>query len=498
MGTPLNQLAAYPATDTLEVEEFSAARLGDLVAAKAHEQSSHADPNAITAAGVTFENLNDNNDIGSGADQVPAGNHAHIITTSPTITSGAVTIDCQGERDSIHKVDVSEDVTAITISNVPTGVARIQVVFTASGAARTIVDTAWPGSGADVTWTRAYRIDYPLNIPQVIDLFTSDGGTSYDGWQSLVIATFAADFLGVSVDEASAQAQLGLGDLATKNTVGTADIIDSAVTPVKLLLGGTPQVGRVLRVSATSPLTLIMDDETAGAGTFDQVQDGTGADYTATAFQVGSNGAMKNEARYFDTTVVGTHVIEFTHANLDTDSYGSFVKDTATAGTIIRFLGDNTGGSEVTLVLNNGTPVSSGTNSVELLGACTWHYNHESRTVYLFGVFDLPLGRNRTDKVTIAGTTHTLLAADSGKTHAFTSATAVNVTLSDTNPEGWYCDWDQVGAGQLTFAVTGSATLVNKDSHTKSEKQHAVGGLRVRTNASGTNPVYVLWGATAS
>ena len=51
-----------------------------------HSQAAHADVNAITAAGVTYENLNTNGDVGTGAAQVAAGNHTHSGVYEPAFT----------------------------------------------------------------------------------------------------------------------------------------------------------------------------------------------------------------------------------------------------------------------------------------------------------------------------------------------------------------------------------------------------------------------------
>ena len=49
----------------------------DIAAVKTHADSAHAPVNAITSAGVTYENLNANGDVGTGLNQVAVGNHDH-------------------------------------------------------------------------------------------------------------------------------------------------------------------------------------------------------------------------------------------------------------------------------------------------------------------------------------------------------------------------------------------------------------------------------------
>lgn len=99
--------------------------------------------------------------------------------------------------------------------------------------------------------------------------------------------------------------------------------------------------------------------------------------------------------------------------------------------------------------------------------------------------------------VDISGATHTLTAADNGKLHRFTSATAVAVALPNSLPPGWNCLWSQIGAGQITFTAGSGATRRNANGHSKSSKQYAEGALRVDTNAGGAAAVYFLSGDTA-
>ena len=100
------------------------------------------------------------------------------------------------------------------------------------------------------------------------------------------------------------------------------------------------------------------------------------------------------------------------------------------------------------------------------------------------------------------GTTYTIDVAgtdtDSGKIIDHANASAIAVTLPATAPVGFACTYVQGGAGQITFASTGSGTLVNRQSHTKTAGQNAVVFLYVRSNAGGSAAVWVLGGDTAS
>lgn len=100
------------------------------------------------------------------------------------------------------------------------------------------------------------------------------------------------------------------------------------------------------------------------------------------------------------------------------------------------------------------------------------------------------------------GTTYTLDVAgtdtDSGKIVDLANAGAIAVTLPATAPVGYACTAVQGGAGQITFASTGSGTLVNRQSHTKTAGQYAMVSLYVRANAGGSAAVWVLGGDTAA
>jgi len=94
------------------------------------------------------------------------------------------------------------------------------------------------------------------------------------------------------------------------------------------------------------------------------------------------------------------------------------------------------------------------------------------------------------------GTTYTITADDVGKVLIFTSGSAVTVTIPQTLLAGWYCRWEQQGAGKVSFngsAVT-QATLVNRQSQVASAGQYAVGGLACYT--AGTPAVVTLFGDT--
>ena len=95
------------------------------------------------------------------------------------------------------------------------------------------------------------------------------------------------------------------------------------------------------------------------------------------------------------------------------------------------------------------------------------------------------------------GTSYTLVAGDTGKIVELSNAAAIALTAANTLPEGFACTIVQGGAGQVTIASTGSGTVVNRQSHTKTAGLNAMCSVYVRSN-SGTNAVFVLGGDTAA
>lgn len=95
------------------------------------------------------------------------------------------------------------------------------------------------------------------------------------------------------------------------------------------------------------------------------------------------------------------------------------------------------------------------------------------------------------------GTTYTLDASDNGKIVQLTNGAAIALTVPNSFPVGFNCTIVQGGAGQVTIASTGSGTVVNRQSHTKTAGTNAFCAVYVRSN-SGTNAVWVLGGDTAA
>lgn len=94
------------------------------------------------------------------------------------------------------------------------------------------------------------------------------------------------------------------------------------------------------------------------------------------------------------------------------------------------------------------------------------------------------------------GTTYTIVASDTGRHVTFTNAGAITVTVPNTLAAGFQMSWEQGGAGQITFS--GGATINNRQSHTKSAGQHAIGMLSCKSNAGGTSAIVTLGGDTGA
>lgn len=90
---------------------------------------------------------------------------------------------------------------------------------------------------------------------------------------------------------------------------------------------------------------------------------------------------------------------------------------------------------------------------------------------------------------------YTAAVADNRRRIVFNSASAVTLTLPNNLPVGWECAVLQLGAGQVTIAVTGGS-LLSRDTHNKTYGQYAQIYLWVHANA-GTAPQVALSGDTA-
>ena len=89
------------------------------------------------------------------------------------------------------------------------------------------------------------------------------------------------------------------------------------------------------------------------------------------------------------------------------------------------------------------------------------------------------------------GTTYTVAASDNGKVVVLNNASAITVDIDTGLPAGFNCSFVQKGAGQVSFA--GTATVNNRQSHTKINGQYGVASL-----VAYVADTFVLAGDTAS
>jgi hypothetical protein len=89
------------------------------------------------------------------------------------------------------------------------------------------------------------------------------------------------------------------------------------------------------------------------------------------------------------------------------------------------------------------------------------------------------------------GTTYTVAASDNGKVVVLNNASAVTVDIDTGLPAGFNCSFVQKGAGQVSFA--GTATVNNRQSHTKINGQYGVASI-----VAYATDTYILAGDTAS
>jgi hypothetical protein len=89
------------------------------------------------------------------------------------------------------------------------------------------------------------------------------------------------------------------------------------------------------------------------------------------------------------------------------------------------------------------------------------------------------------------GTTYTVAASDNGKVVVLDNASAITVNVNTGLPAGFNCSFVQKGAGQVSFA--GTATLNNRQSHTKINGQYGVASI-----VAYATDTYILAGDTAS
>ena len=101
-----------------------------------------------------------------------------------------------------------------------------------------------------------------------------------------------------------------------------------------------------------------------------------------------------------------------------------------------------------------------------------------------------------TQRVSAKTTSYTAVVGDNRTLFTINVASANTFTIPAAAPVGWECAVMQLGAGQVTFAVTGG-NLRHPDSHTKTSKLYATVYLKVYANA-GSAPQVIFTGDTSA
>ena len=74
-------------------------------------------------------------------------------------------------------------------------------------------------------------------------------------------------------------------------------------------------------------------------------------------------------------------------------------------------------------------------------------------------------------------TTYTLAASDNGKVVALNNASSITLYVPDNLPVGFNCLIMQTGVGKITFTGSGSTTLCNRYSFTRTSGRYAIATL---------------------
>lgn len=288
-----------------------------------------------------------------------------------TISSGSVTPTAAISTVDTEGAAASDDLANILSTNFSTG----KVLFiTPTNASRDVVVKHAAGGSGQISL--ADSADFTMTHTSQYLLLRTDGtnwteiGRSWGAQKSE-----QKTWLGITVADIT-----DAGALADQDTVSAGFIDAEAVLVEKLEANSTsPDNTKFYRGDGTWQVP-------ASGVVFSGVTDS--GDYSGANRQITSSD--KSEVQRFTTTVVGTHTLEFTDANLVDNDYGGIFKDTTTSGVVIRLIGDNTGGSEVTLKVNDRQDFATNT-PVTLTGYCSWEYKASTRTVYLRGDLQVPV-----------------------------------------------------------------------------------------------------------
>jgi hypothetical protein len=244
---------------------------------------------------------------------------------------------------------------------------------------------AWPGSDVDTT-----DVDSDTDSPSAARVDIKDSFDKLNQIRNHVSAYIQG--LLDDADAAAARATLGLGALAVKSTIATADVDADAITYAKIqnvsatdkLLGrSTAGAGDVEEIACTAAGRAILDDADAAA---QRATLGIGSPITNS---LGADVLLNNTANYFDGPSVaqGTSGTWFVSGTIS-------VFDSAVADSILAKLWDGT------------TVIASGLKALVVAG--------EKATITLSGFITSPAGNLRISARDQANTTGKILFNQTG------------------------------------------------------------------------------------
>jgi len=241
-------------------------------------------------------------------------------------------------------------------------------------------------------------------------------------------------------------------------------------------LGVTPATGDIL------PITDVDDTTGSAQGTTKGVTFGDLTDHLATQVSLGNHESL--------TSLV--HGISAFGATLVDDADAATARTTLGLGTAATTASTDyataTQGSTADTATQPGDNVSTLTNDSGYITGVTagelGDFDFDDNPIFGFAA--------KVETPTITANAYTLVASDNGKVLALDNgATAMTLNVDTGLPASFNCSFIQKGAGQVTFG--GTATVNNRQSHTKINGQYGVASI-----VAYATDTYILAGDTAS
>lgn len=157
-----------------------------------HDNSAHS-ATYIEASDVTYENLNTNGDVGTGEDQVSAGNHTHsyqpadaTLTAIAGLTTAANKLPYATGEDTFGVCDFTSLGRSLIGETTESSVRDLIAAASSTTATQSIyVDSAATGDGTGVDWTNAFTTiqaavnSLPAIINHAVTIYVRKGSTAY-------------------------------------------------------------------------------------------------------------------------------------------------------------------------------------------------------------------------------------------------------------------------------------------------------------------------------